>query len=37
LAVSFKASGLILTVLEAERSKWSEQGIEVVPASRLVL
>ena len=37
LAVTFKASYLFLTVLEAERAKWIEQGIEVVPASRLVL
>jgi hypothetical protein len=37
LAVSFKASALILGVLEAETAKWNEQGIEVVPASRLVL
>jgi polysaccharide deacetylase 2 family uncharacterized protein YibQ len=37
LVVSLKASGLSLTVLEAEREKLAEQGIEIVPASRLVL
>lgn len=37
LVVSFRAAPLILTILEGERAKWSEQGIEIVPASRLVL
>lgn len=37
LVVSVKASALILTILEAEREKLVQQGIEIVPASRLVL
>jgi hypothetical protein len=37
LVVSVKANALTLTVLEAERDHLAEQGIEIVPASRLVL
>jgi len=37
LVVTVKANALTLTVLEAERDKLTEQGIEIVPASRLVL
>jgi hypothetical protein len=37
LVVGVKPTPVILSVLEAERSKWGAQGIEVVPASRLVL
>jgi polysaccharide deacetylase 2 family uncharacterized protein YibQ len=37
LVVSLRASPLSLAVLEGEIEKLSEQGIEIVPASRLVL
>jgi polysaccharide deacetylase 2 family uncharacterized protein YibQ len=37
LVIAFKANALTLGVLEAERAKLAEQGIEIVPASRLVL
>ena len=37
LVVSFKASILTLGVIESERASLAEQGIEIVPASKLVL
>jgi len=37
LVVSFRASMLTLGVIESERGRLAEQGIEIVPASRLVL
>lgn len=37
LVVTFKASAIILTVLEAERENLQSQGVEVVPASEIVL
>jgi uncharacterized protein len=37
LVVSFRASAFTLGILESERAKMAEQGIEIVPASRLVL
>jgi len=37
LVVSFKASILTLGVIESERARLAEQGIEIVPASKLVL
>jgi polysaccharide deacetylase 2 family uncharacterized protein YibQ len=37
LVVSFRASMLTLSVLESERGRLAEQGIEIVPASKLVL
>lgn len=37
LVVSFKASAFTLSVLESERARLAEQGIEIVPASKLVL
>ena len=37
LVVSFKASSTVLSVLHAESAKLREQGVEIVPASRLVL
>jgi polysaccharide deacetylase 2 family uncharacterized protein YibQ len=37
LAVSFKANGRVLMALEAQRSKWSAEGIEIVFASKLLL
>lgn len=37
LVVSFKASATVLSVLQADSPKLREQGVEIVPASRLVL
>ena len=37
LVVSVKANALILTVIEAEREKLAEEGVEIVSASKLVL
>jgi uncharacterized protein len=37
LVVSFRASMLTLGVIESERANLAEQGIEIVPASKLVL
>ena len=37
LVVSFRASAFTLGILESERAKMAEQGIEIVPASKLVL
>ena len=37
LVVTFKASATVLQVLQAESPKLREQGVEIVPASRLVL
>src|SRR6185295_4324685 len=37
LIVSFRASMLTLGIIESERERLTELGIEIVPASRLVL
>jgi len=37
LVVGVKANALVLSVLESERPKWLGDGVEVVPASHLVL
>jgi len=37
LVVGVKANALVLSVLESERPKWLAEGVEVVPASHLVL
>ena len=37
LVVTFRPNALVLTVLESERPKLKEQGVEIVPVSQLAL